>query len=150
MAWPVGEMCAPEAPPTRPVPGFEMRFTQAVVGFVPGCSGKVVPGAPGSANATAAVAVISAAVAMPVDLFAPRAYARRQGAPTKQQRTRLRAAPYARRGTATKLRSRPTTPESSTMPVSAWAVQPLPTRNTTTPRYRAKYTTGIANANAWS
>ena len=64
MTWAVGEMCAPEAPPTRPVPGFVMRLTQAVVGFDPGCSGNVVPGAPGSANATTAVAVISAAVAM--------------------------------------------------------------------------------------
>ena len=62
MAWAVEEKCAPAVPPT-PVPGFVTTVPQAVAGFVPGCSGKVEPGAPGSASATAAVAIINAALA---------------------------------------------------------------------------------------
>ncbi|TMC01239.1 MAG: hypothetical protein E6J35_11525 [Chloroflexi bacterium] len=61
MAWAVDEKCA-AAPPT-PVPGFETTLAQAVAGCVPGCSGNVLPGAPGSASATAAVATINAALA---------------------------------------------------------------------------------------
>jgi hypothetical protein len=57
----VDEKCA-AAPPT-PVPGFETIVVQAVAGFVPGCSGNVFPGAPGSADATAAVAIVNAALA---------------------------------------------------------------------------------------
>ena len=62
MAWAVEEKCAPAVPPT-PVPGFVTTVPQAVAGFVPGCSGNVLPGAPESANATAAVAIMNAALA---------------------------------------------------------------------------------------
>jgi len=38
-----------EAAPPGPVPGFERTDWHAVATFVPGCSGKVVPGEPASA-----------------------------------------------------------------------------------------------------
>jgi hypothetical protein len=51
MAAAVGESC--EAAPPCPVPEFERTELQAVAIFVPGCSGKVLPGEPASAYAGA-------------------------------------------------------------------------------------------------
>jgi hypothetical protein len=118
MAPPIGEMCRPEAPPTRPVPGFEMRFAQAVAGFDPGCSGNVVPGAPGSANATEAIANMSAVLTK-----IPTCVNRGASIGTSMMRSRSSSQfgsdGHVLRGTATRLSKRPTTPDSTTMPVSA-------------------------------
>jgi hypothetical protein len=47
-------------------PGFDITATQALWTFVPGCSGKVVPGAPASASAGPAPVAIKTALAKSV------------------------------------------------------------------------------------
>src|SRR5215212_3101279 len=57
----VGDKWSAAWPPT-PAPGLVVTAAQAVATLVPGCSGKVVPGAPASANAGLAPIVMKAPV----------------------------------------------------------------------------------------